>query len=89
MAKLSARGRTEIWRVERIKEVSQEAQEKAKNYDIIKERKVYAAMSDNHLLMKLTCWWKDGMKHDYPWKDQGKQIDLSGIKSKLEALSYR
>jgi len=67
MAKLKARGRTEIVRMTR------ESNEIKKLYDDDKNPRVWARntialMSDRKILEKRDVRWQDGSKHSYGWK---------------------
>jgi len=86
MAKLSARGRREIWRLER--QFNRDTQEDKKSYDVIHETRRYVAMTDSHLLENFSYIWRDGQKHNYGWKDKGKQSNLAEIKQVLESKGY-
>ena len=93
MAKLSARNRTELWRMERTKATSLAAPDNPEphSYDVVSETKRYAAMSDGHLLCNTVLVWRDGMRHNYGWKVQtGKftQEQFTACKAKLEAVGF-
>lgn len=71
MAKLSARGRTELARYTKESTDAQYC-----GSDVQWRRKQYAFMSDGHVLMKDTVRFNDGGSrggelYSWPWKDQG------------------
>lgn len=71
MAKLSARGRTEVARFSKEKTVTDP------DRYVDWERITYALMSDGHLLKKRDVRFKETtilaeQKHCYGWKDEGK-----------------
>lgn len=71
MAKLSARGRTEVARFSKEKTVTDP------DRYVDWERITYALMSDGHLLKKRDVQFKEAgimpaYKHNYGWKDEGK-----------------
>ena len=68
MAKLSARGRTELCRYQKESELQPKA-----SYDPIRERMTFAFMSDGHLLWQSKTWWSDGHQHLSQWHDKGKR----------------
>jgi hypothetical protein len=79
MAKLSARGRTEVARFSKEEKVT----DPSRSTDW--ERTTYALMSDGHLLKKWDVNFKSsnilpGGKHSYGWKDQGKKAHLTADK---------
>lgn len=97
MAKLSARNRTELWRLERTKAISYPPDSEPHNYDVVQETKRYAAMSDGHLLFNLVCVRRDGMRHNYGWKQKtdrtGKVMkytpeQFSEVKDKLIGINF-
>ena len=68
MAKLSARGRVELARFEKRTPDSNDP-----NEAFVDNRFQLAAMSDGHILKKMTARWKDtGRIHDWGWKDLAK-----------------
>ena len=70
MAKLSARGRTEVMRFSKETE--------GDGLDLIKRKTTIAIMSDGNILKKFTTWWKNiyhnnGMeRRDGGWSVSGK-----------------
>lgn len=61
MAKLSARGRTELARLTRDRSITDEL--------INRERITLAFMSDGNILRKRDVWFRsDGRYHSYGWK---------------------
>jgi len=69
MAKLSARGRTEVARVARERII---APESGNSNPVIWRRTTLALMSDRNVLEKNDVRWADGMTHTYPWKVRSK-----------------
>ncbi len=76
MAKLKARGRTELFRIEREKEFSPE-ERATRKFDTVWEKLVRALMSDGNLLERRSAKWPDphepgGLrKYDWEWRKVG------------------
>lgn len=85
MAKLTARGRRELWRIEKTTIYDNVA-----SYEVVKRIRRYAYMSDNHLLSQDSCWWADGQYKNFGWKDYGKRTPdhAATIKDELIVKGY-
>lgn len=83
MAKLSARGRKEVFRVVRERERT--------DSDLINwERMTYALMSDNSILEKRDVRFSsDNRKHSYGWKKAGKLREGSTPEKLLASLQAK
>lgn len=85
MAKLSAYGRRELWRIEKtIINVSKDS------WDSCKDIKRYAGMSDGYILSNLVVYWPDGQTHNYGWKKGNKYgpNDMQYVKDTLISKGY-
>lgn len=83
MAKLSARGRTELVRL------SKAITEQAGTMDTYESTRFYAIMSDKHVLKKTQ--WRDsaGKLQSMPWNDLGKLSgEIEDYVQKLRAAGY-
>jgi len=87
MAKLSARGRTELARFSKQNNVS--GTDRSAEW----ERRTYAYMSDGHLLKKYDVRFKAteytaAYNYSYGWKDEGKRFSLDEVRMMLLAKGY-
>jgi len=69
MARLKARGRTEIFRVWKERDVTPKAGD---SNPVVWRKKHIILGSDGNVLEKTEARWQDGMKHTYDWKIIGK-----------------
>ena len=82
MAKLSARSRTELYRL------SKTTAEQAGTADEYKSTKYYAIMSDGHVLRK-TSWHNSiGKLEGTPWNDLGRCSDVPAYLAKVKLAGY-
>ena len=83
MAKLSARGRTELYRLSKV------TKEQAETQDAYESIRYYAIMSDKHVLKKSTWRNSGGKLEGTPWKDLGRLSgDVTDYVEKLKANGY-
>lgn len=88
MAKLKARGRTELWRVVRERDLPRGTD----TNPVVWERRTVTLMSDGNFLMKRDVRWADGHKHTYDWNVTGKIKAGLSVEAALEIYakgSYR
>ena len=89
MAKLSARGRTEVARFS--KEQAVDDPERTIDW----QKVTYALMSDGHVLKKLDVRFKkspllEGYKHSYGWKDKGKTgLTVENLRTNLIPKGFK
>lgn len=88
MAKLSARGRTELARWKRVRDhysvPNGRVREDGTTWtvgDVVWEQEEIAAMSDRKVLVRRVLRWRDGMRHDYGWTVRGKMNPTTTIES--------
>jgi hypothetical protein len=90
MAKLSARGRTELVRLQ--KEVSASDANNLRANGVEREQYTVTLMSDGRALKKTVTWFTPGpydrgkvRRHDYGWKDMGKVTQESSDPARFAA----
>ena len=82
MAKLSARGRTELYRL------SKTITEQAGTADQYESTRYYAIMSDGHILRK-TCWRNSiGKLESTPWNDLCRCPNVQAYLATLKTAGY-
>ena len=82
MAKLSARGRTELYRL------SKTTTEQARTADQYESTRYCAIMSDGHILRK-TSWHNSvGKVESTPWNDLGRCADVPAYLAKVQLAGY-
>lgn len=97
MAKLTARGRTELVRLEK-EVVASEANGLAAS-GVAREKYTVTMMSDGRALKKTVVWFAPDAysrgkerRHDYGWKDMGKVkagLDAAAFAAHFERRGYR
>lgn len=86
MAKLGARGRTEVFRASKETPGGSDG-----NLDIERTRNEVAFMSDRTILAKTTVYYKAGGSHNWGWKVVGRlkrEVSLETAKEARRAAGY-